>query len=231
MTVPAVRREGRLTRPERREQTRGDLLAAARDEFEGHGFHRASLDRIAEAAGYTKGAVYSHFPGGKDELFLAVLDRHIDERVPTYAETVLAADTLEASLRAIARHLVALGERDPAWTPLLVEFWTHASHRDELRAAVRERNERQLQAVASVIEALAARHGVTWAIPATEVVRGSAALARGMGLERLVSPDAPLGAMFEEQFVAQMTGLARGIPAGAPAPKAKKTGRKKAKKR
>ena len=45
-----------------------------------------------------------------------------------------------------------------------------------------------------------------------EVVRGSSALARGMGLERLVDPDAPLGATFEELFVAQMTGLARTDP-------------------
>jgi len=45
-----------------------------------------------------------------------------------------------------------------------------------------------------------------------EVVRGSSALARGMGLERLVSPEAPLGATFEELFVAQMTGLARSAP-------------------
>ena len=33
-----------------------------------------------------------------------------------------------------------------------------------------------------------------------------------MGLERLVSPEAPLGETFEELFVAQMTGLARSAP-------------------
>jgi AcrR family transcriptional regulator len=212
MTVPKVRKAPRLTRPEQRERTRGDLLDAARTIFERHGFHRASLDQIAEEAGYTKGAVYSHFTGGKDELFLAVLDRHIDERVPTYAETILAEDSFEASVRAIARHIVALGERDPAWTPLLVEFWTHASHDPALRDAVRERNERQMRAIAALIDELATRHGVTYALPTLEVVRGSSALARGMGLERLVSPGAPLGAMFEELFVAQMIGLARSAP-------------------
>ena len=212
MTVPKVRKQPRLSRPERKEQTRGDLLAAARTVFERHGFHRASLDQIADEAGYTKGAVYSHFPGGKDELFLAVLDRHIDERVPTYAATLLAQESFEASLHAIARHIVALGERDPAWTPLLVEFWTHASHDPALRAAVQERNERQTRAIATLIDELAARHDVTYALPTTEVVRGSSALARGMGLERLVAPDAPLGATFEELVVAQMTGLARSAP-------------------
>jgi AcrR family transcriptional regulator len=212
MGVPKVREASRLTRPERRQRTRGDLLAAARAVFERHGFHRASLDQIADEAGYTKGAVYSHFPGGKDELFLAVLDRHIDERVPTYAEIILSQDSFEASLRAIARHIVALGERDPAWTPLLVEFWTHASHDPQLRAAVRERNDRQMRAIAGLIDDLAARHGIAYVLPTVEVVRGSSALARGMGIERLVSPEAPLGASFEELFVAQMTGLARTAP-------------------
>jgi AcrR family transcriptional regulator len=209
MAVPKVRKAPRLSRPERRERTRGDLLEAARTVFERRGFHRAALDEIADEAGYTKGAVYSHFPGGKDELFLAVLDRHIDERVPTYAEMILSEDSFEASVRAIARHLVALGERDPAWTPLLVEFRTHASHDPALRDAVRERDDRQARAVAALIDDLAARHDMTYALPTTEVVRGSAALARGMGLERLVAPDAPLGAMFEELFVALMTGIAR----------------------
>jgi len=212
MTVPKVRKTVRLSRPERKERTRGDLLDAARRVFERHGFHRASLDQIAEEAGYTKGAVYSHFPAGKDELFLAVLDRHIDERVPTYAATILAQDSFEASLRAIARHLVALGERDPAWTPLLVEFWTHASHNPQLRDAVGERNDRQARAIAELIDDLAERHGVTYSLPTVEVVRGSSALARGMGLERLIAPDLPLGASFEELFVAQMIGLVRSAP-------------------
>jgi AcrR family transcriptional regulator len=212
MTVPKVRKTARLSRSERKERTRGDLLAAARLVFERHGFHRAALDQIAEEAGYTKGAVYSHFPGGKDELFLAVLDRHIDERLPTYAEMILSQDSFEASLRAVARAIVALGERDPAWTPLLVEFWAHASHDPALRDAVRERNDRQARALAVLVDEHAALHGVTYLLPTVDVVRGSSALARGMGLERLIAPDAPLGATFEELFVAQMTGLARSAP-------------------
>src|ERR671936_541012 len=63
----------RLTRGERKDRTKTDLVEAARAVFLRRGFHTASLDEIAEEAGYTKGAVYSSF-GSKDELFLAVLD-------------------------------------------------------------------------------------------------------------------------------------------------------------
>lgn len=40
------------------------------------GFPGASLDEIAEEAGYTKGAVYSNFDG-KDDLFLAAFEEHL----------------------------------------------------------------------------------------------------------------------------------------------------------
>jgi AcrR family transcriptional regulator len=215
MAVPKVRKAPRLTRPERKERTRTDLVAAARRVFERHGFHRSSLEMIAEEAGYTKGAVYSNF-AGKDELFLAVLDEHIAGRVPVYERIVLAEGTFEGALRAIARHLVALGDEDPAWTPLLVEFWTHASHHEPLRRAVRERNDRQMEAVGAFLDELAGRHGMAYRLPTPEFVRGSAALARGMGLERLIAPDVPLGELFEEMFVAYCTGLARPAPDRAP---------------
>jgi AcrR family transcriptional regulator len=215
MAIPTVRQQPRLTRPERKERTRSDLVAAARRVFERHGFHRASLEQIAEEAGYTKGAVYSNFTG-KDELFLAVLDEHIAGRVPVYERIVLGEESFEDALRAIARHLVALGEEDPAWTPLLVEFWTHASHHAELRSEVAARNERQLEAVAALLAELAERHGMAYRLPTAEFVRGSAALARGMGLERLVDPALPLGELFEQMFVAYCTGLARPAPERAP---------------
>ena len=58
------------------------------------GFHGASLDEISAEAGYTTGAVYSRF-GGKDELFLAVVDDHLDRRTRLYTDAALAAEDFE----------------------------------------------------------------------------------------------------------------------------------------
>jgi AcrR family transcriptional regulator len=49
------------------------LLAAAREAFIQNGFARTSLESIAEAAGFSKGAVYSNFES-KDALFLELLE-------------------------------------------------------------------------------------------------------------------------------------------------------------
>jgi AcrR family transcriptional regulator len=62
----------RLTRAQQQERTQVAVLAAARDEFAEHGFVEAKVDRIAERAELTRGAVYSNFPG-KRALYLAVL--------------------------------------------------------------------------------------------------------------------------------------------------------------
>jgi len=62
----------RLTRAQQQERTRTAVLTAARQEFAEHGYVEAKVDRIAERAELTRGAVYSNFPS-KRALYLAVL--------------------------------------------------------------------------------------------------------------------------------------------------------------
>ncbi|SEG96752.1 regulatory protein, tetR family [Nonomuraea solani] len=62
----------RLTRAQQQERTRAAVLAAARAEFAERGYTDAKIDRIAERAELTRGAVYSNFPS-KRALYLAVL--------------------------------------------------------------------------------------------------------------------------------------------------------------
>src|SRR6476660_1302757 len=116
----------RLTQAQRKERTQAELVATARKVFLERGFHGASLDEIAERAGYSKGAVYSNF-AGKDDLFLAMLDAQFEHRIRVLADVLLDEEGLEDSVRAVARSMVAADEGEPRWTPLLLEFWAHAS--------------------------------------------------------------------------------------------------------
>ena len=59
----------RWTQERRREHTRNLLLDAAEEVFTAKGFEGASLDEIADTAGYTRGAIYKHF-ADKADLFL-----------------------------------------------------------------------------------------------------------------------------------------------------------------
>lgn len=69
-------RAARLPRTARRAQ----LLAAAQDVFAANGYHAAAMDEIAERAGVSKPVLYQHFPG-KLELYLALLEMHVDELI------------------------------------------------------------------------------------------------------------------------------------------------------
>ena len=68
--------KARLPRDERRAQ----LLSAALEVFTAAGYHSAAMDEIADRASVSKPVLYQHFPS-KLELYLAVLDLHIDSLV------------------------------------------------------------------------------------------------------------------------------------------------------
>jgi AcrR family transcriptional regulator len=85
----------RWTRERRLEHTRSLLLDAAEEVFAEKGFAPATLDDIAHAAGYTKGAIYKHF-ATKEELFLAVSDRYWRRYFDNFAEVMSSARQIGA---------------------------------------------------------------------------------------------------------------------------------------
>jgi AcrR family transcriptional regulator len=196
-----------MLRAERKEQTKAELVEAALVVFSRRGFHGASLDDIAEEAGYTKGAVYSNF-AGKDDLFLAVLEEHFRRRAEAYAGFIFDQEEIEDSYRAVARFWRDSNEREPEMARLIAEFLVHASRQESLREAAREVRELGIDAITGLVDSLAARHGVEFTLPTRELVRGSGALNRGLAIEQLIDPDLP-GEVFEEMHLAYMRGLTK----------------------
>jgi AcrR family transcriptional regulator len=68
----SVTTDGRRTQAERRARTRAALLEAAAREFSRYGYGNVVLEKVANEAGYTRGALY-HLFQGKEELALAVV--------------------------------------------------------------------------------------------------------------------------------------------------------------
>jgi len=85
----------RWTQERRLERTRSLLLDAAEEVFAEKGFATATLDDIAHAAGYTKGAIYKHFTV-KEELFLAVSDRYWHRYFDNFADVLSAVTEVGA---------------------------------------------------------------------------------------------------------------------------------------
>src|ERR1700719_1087305 len=85
--IPAMEATARMTREQSKAATRERLLDAARSVFAASGFHGASVEEVAAAAGFSTGALYSNFEG-KEDLFLALMEREIDEHAREIADAV-----------------------------------------------------------------------------------------------------------------------------------------------
>jgi AcrR family transcriptional regulator len=176
----------RLTRAERREQTRDDLIAAADRRFVEGGFHATSLDQIAADAGYTKGAVYSNF-ASKEDLFFAVYERRA-MRMVADMERGFAADP-QAGLHRISSDTSGRVNRDDGWLAAFFEFWAHVIRHPELRARFAAIHRRLQEPVAEALERVAAARGFELPEAALPLAVAAGAMQIGLALERLTQPD------------------------------------------
>jgi AcrR family transcriptional regulator len=202
----------RLTRAEKSAQTRAQLMASARQLFLRRGFHAASLELVAEEAGFTIGAVYSRF-GSKADLFLAILDEHIDRIVAEVAQVAGVDQPLGAHAELLAGRRMALLEREREWFPLVLEFWSHAARDERLRGEFAARHERLVDAYAGLIEADYTRLGLPLPLAPEVLARAVVAMGNGVALERLADP-----ARVPEGLLSTMAvGFLRGVAADDPA--------------
>lgn len=199
----------RRTRAESKARTRAELVDAARRVFLKRGYHGASLEAVADAAGFSTGAVYSTF-GGKADLFLAVLDAHIEERTRRMEKAGAAASSAAELGELLARQFTTASGQDRAWSPLVIEFWAHATRDSSLRRQFTLRHEALKAGIARVIEETLARTGERLALGTEEVATVAAALANGLTLERLTRPDAMSDELFSTVAGLIMDGLTRG---------------------
>ncbi|ORA20997.1 TetR/AcrR family transcriptional regulator [Mycobacterium arosiense] len=126
------------TRPTRGE-VRDRILDAASKVFAAEGFAGATIDAIGQAAGFTKGAVYSNFES-KDELFLALLDREFELRGEQIATALDSSggDT-DAAARELSRSWLQAVRDHSDFYVLFVEYWLRAQRDHQLRERLIER--------------------------------------------------------------------------------------------
>jgi AcrR family transcriptional regulator len=140
----------RWTRERRLEHTRSLLLDAAEDVFAEKGFTTATLDDIAHADGYTKGAIYKHSTT-KEDLFLAVSDRYWRRYFDNFAEVMSSAKRVTArELDEIATRWRQLSrDRGAEHAALGHEFSLYLLRNPDARERVPPRGPRSSRSLAS----------------------------------------------------------------------------------
>jgi AcrR family transcriptional regulator len=153
----------RWTPARRRELTRTALLSAAAEVFARRGFEGASLEEIADAAGFTRGAIYKNFRN-KEDLFFAVSDRDYTARLQAFSERLdRKAERFDpAQLAALWRATVA----DTDDLALTMEVRLYAMRNPDVRQRFAEHQRAMRQVLTEFIDDRVAASGLTLTIPA-----------------------------------------------------------------
>jgi AcrR family transcriptional regulator len=179
---------GRLTRDEKRAVTRQRLLEAGAAVFAERGFYGASVEEITERAGFSRGAFYSNFDS-KADLFLAILDVHIERDTKTMEEALGEGAQSDAFLKLIQRQSERRSEARE-WTLLWAEFWLHVMRHPELAPKLAARQQAVRSAIAGLIERQCAALGFAPPIPAEQLAAVMLAVDDGLKLQEDLDPAA-----------------------------------------
>ncbi|ORB75502.1 TetR/AcrR family transcriptional regulator [Mycobacterium scrofulaceum] len=171
----------RWTRERRLEHTRGLLLDAAEEIFARKGLSGAALEDIADAAGYTRGAIYSHF-GAKEELFLAVTDRQRQRFLDGFTEIIHSFHRLgDIDIDELADRW-SQASNDPNRAALNYELTLFLLRSPEARDRLAAQRVETIRSLAEFIAKNVARLGASLTIPADELARVILAVNDGVTL-------------------------------------------------
>ena len=165
---------------ERTAITRDLLLGAAERVFAHRGYENAQLDEIAQASGFSKGALYAHFKS-KEELFLALAKTKAAGYQTKLRLALDSAPTREAKIAAFRSFYVNLS-KEKEWALIILEAKLFVTRHPEVKERLR-RAEEELED--SVEEALAELFGS----PARAVGKALGGIFSALVLEADLEPD------------------------------------------
>ena len=178
----------RLSRAEQNDRNRALLLDAARRVFLERGYFAATLDQIADEAGFSKGAVYSRF-ASKADMFLALLEDRIAERAAQNAQ--LAEDLAGTGNFAAVIDLAERAERGaPGWRLLVTEFRIHAARDPELNRRYAALHARTVEGIAGILALISEGGAEHLPFPPRQLAELVLAVETGRALEQIAEPDA-----------------------------------------
>ena len=129
--TPGLPKRSRNKPQARTKATQARILDAAQALFSEQGFEHTQLDQVAARAGYSRGAIYAHYPS-KENLFLELIEKRVHTKFAVLCQNIEAEHDVSRR-SAIFRRWVVSQVGDPSWGTLTLEFKLYAVRRPELR--------------------------------------------------------------------------------------------------
>jgi AcrR family transcriptional regulator len=175
------------TRPTR-DDTRDKLFEAAARVFEEQGIGGASIEAIAAAAGFTRGAFYSNFKS-KDELIIAMLEDHVEQTIRRNLDLLDRHRNLADFIDALKN--MDKSRQDPLGrSPLLhMEMILFVARAEKRRPDLAKRLRARRQLITDIVETTLKNSGRNGALNPTWTGAIVLALEDGFRLHRLIDPE------------------------------------------
>ena len=152
------------------------------------GSSSASIDEVAEEAGFTKGAFYANF-GSKEELFLAMLDEHFAAQLRKLDQTLSAEGELGDQAREAAADFAHDLADEPEWVRLYFQFAAHATRDESFRAELVTRDRALRARMGDIIARRTERLPFPAPFPPDHVARMADAMIDGFAMHQLLDPE------------------------------------------
>ncbi len=184
MAGTIVKPRKRLTREESQAQTRSTLITVGRKHFLRYGLGGAVAEKIAEDAGYSRGALYANFDG-KEDLFLAVIREEQACRSNIFRSILRDESSAKKRLRKM-RDTIAdtLTNRD--WIVLRAEFEAGALRSERIRQSFVEMHRLQIHDGGELVKDLLKSPGVISRLKPDDFITVMHNLAHGLAVTQKI---------------------------------------------
>jgi AcrR family transcriptional regulator len=175
------------TRPTR-DNTCEKLFEAAARVFEERGIGGASIEDIAAAAGFTRGAFYSNFKS-KDELIIAMIEDHVEQSIRRHLDLLARHKTLADFIEALKT--MDRSQQDPlARSPLLhMEMILFVARAEKRRPELAKRLRARRKLIADIVETTSKSDRKNEPLNPAWIGTILLALDDGFRLHRLIDPE------------------------------------------
>ena len=176
----------RLTQEERKKETRQLLLESAFETFAKLGFHGASVDKIAEHAGFSKGAVYAHFHT-KEDLFLAIVEQQMNLYVWNIRQVIGQQQSLLHFIETMDEYCDSVRQQTQTWSMLSMEFLLYAMREESVRHKWSNMITEAVKQISKSIESLLLKENYKSTLSAEEIAWTMLSLENGMSIFYYIS--------------------------------------------
>jgi AcrR family transcriptional regulator len=188
MPIAITQPRKRLTREQSRAVTRATLIAVGRAHFLRYGLGGAVAEKIAEDAGYSRGALYSNFDG-KEELFLAVIQEEQARHLNVFRSILKEGSSAKGRLKKM-RDTIADLITDRDWIVLRAEFEAESLRNERIRQSFIDVHRQQIRDGGELFRSLLRSSEITSSLKPEDFSMVMLNLAHGLAVtQKILGPE------------------------------------------